>query len=217
MWYVFAALTGFFIASLTVANMTAAKLIHWGSIGGVELLTPAAVLAYALTFMWTDIISEVFGKKAARKVVWIGFFSQLLMLGLVEFAILMPEPVWQGELASWFKQILGSTWFIVAASLIAYLVSQHHDVWAFHKWREVTRGRHLWLRNNLSTMVSQGIDTVLFISLAFGILPCIILGKPLIPWSALPSLMLGQYLAKIIIAVLDTPLVYVGVRIVRQK
>jgi len=167
--------------------------------------------------MWTDIISEVFGKKAARKVVWIGFFSQLIMLGLVEFAIVMPEPAWQEELASWFKQILGSTWFIVVASLIAYLVSQHHDVWAFHKWREVTRGRYLWLRNNLSTMVSQGIDTVLFISLAFGVLPYMVYGEPLIPWSALPSLMLGQYLAKIIIAVLDTPLVYAGVKIVKKE
>ena len=105
-------------------------------------------------------------------------------------------------------------WNIIIASLIAYVVSQLHDVWAFHAWRRLTRGRWLWLRNNASTAVSQAIDTVIFISLAFNVLPRLTGGQPL-PLDAIIVIIYSQYLIKLAIALLDTPLVYAGVALVR--
>lgn len=97
---------------------------------------------------------------------------------------------------------------IVLASMIAYLVSQHHDVWAFLKWREVTKGKHLWLRNNASTIISQGIDTILFITIAF---------YGVVPNNILLQMMLYQWIWKLIVALLDTPFVYIGVSLIKKQ
>jgi len=103
-----------------------------------------------------------------------------------------------------FAQVLGLTPRIVIASMITYLISQHHDVWAFHFWKEKTRDKDLWLRNNASTIVSQFIDSVLFISLAFYNV------FPILP------LILGQFIIKIIIALLDTPFIYISVWLINR-
>ena len=211
-------LIALFITSLTASNLTASKLVFLGRVGGVTLLTPAAVVAYAATFLFTDIISEVWGKKIAGQVVFAGFISQLLLIFLVNLAIILPVAPFQGsEFQEAYARILGPSWYIVVGGLIAYLVSQYHDVWAFHMWREKTKGKWLWLRNNASTMVSQLIDTVIFITLAFAILPQVALGSPIIPWNNLPGLILGQYIVKLIIALLDTPFCYLGVYLVGEK
>ena len=180
-------------------------------------MTPAAVLAYAITFLFTDIVSEVYGYETAKKVVWYGFLSQLLVLLLVQFALWLPAAPWQVEFSSCYASVLGSSWFIVLASLIAYLLSQMHDVAAFDFWKRKTHGRWLWLRNNASTMVSQLIDTAVFITLGFGILPFLALGSPLLPWTQLPSLILGQYVVKWLIALVDTPFCYLGVWLVKKQ
>ncbi len=211
-------LIALFITSLTTSNLTASKIIFLGEIGGITLLSPAAVVAYAATFLFTDIISEIWGKKTAGNVVFAGFISQLLLIFLVNLAILLPIAPFQGEeFQKAYTRILGPSWYIVVGGLVAYLVSQYHDVWAFHMWREKTGGRWLWLRNNASTMVSQLIDTVIFITLAFGLLPQLALGSPIVPWSNLPGLILGQYLVKLLIALLDTPFCYLGVHLVKKK
>lgn len=119
--------------------------------------------------------------------------------------VIPPADFWEGQDA--YNAILGSVPRIVLASMVAYLVSQHHDVFAFHFWRRLTNGRFLWLRNNASTMVSQGIDTVLFITIAFaGTVPLDILG----------SMLATQYVIKLLIAVADTPLCYALVKLVRR-
>lgn len=211
-------LIALFITSLTVSNLTASKIIILGEIGGITLLSPAAVVAYAATFLFTDIISEIWGKKTAGQVVFAGFISQLLLLFLVNLAILLPIAPFQGPgFQEAYTRILGPSWYIVIGGLTAYLISQYHDVWAFHMWREKTRGKWLWLRNNASTMASQLIDTVVFITLAFGALPQITLGSPIVPWNALPGLIIGQYIVKLIIALLDTPFCYLGVYLIRRQ
>ena len=97
---------------------------------------------------------------------------------------------------------------VTVAGLVAYIISQSHDVWAFHVWKRVTRGKWLWLRNNASTIVSQLIDTVIFITLAFyGVVPNNILLK----------LIIGQWMWKAVVAVLDTPFVYLGVYVLRKS
>ena len=113
--------------------------------------------------------------------------------------------IWEGGAA--YEAVFGMVPRVVLASMLAYLVSQHHDVVAFHFWRRVTGGRYLWLRNNASTLVSQALDSAIFITVAFwGLLP------PAVVW----NLMLTQFLIKIGIAVLDTPFCYLLVGLLRR-
>ena len=192
-------LVGIFVSGLTIASILAGKIID---IFG--LYVPAGVLAYSITFMATDAIAEVWGKARANWVVIVGFISLMVVLILINIAIILPAaPFWKNQSA--FETILHGTSRIIIASFVAYIISQLHDVWAFHLWKKITKGKFLWLRNNLSTMVSQFLDTVIFISIAFyGLQP---VGK----------LIWGQYIVKLGIALLDTPLVYLVVYLIRKK
>ncbi len=191
-----------FASLLLVANIIAVKLISIG-----PWVVPVAVIAYPFTFLVTDVISELYGRKIASKVVWLGFAMNLLMVLLIYIGKIIPSASFWEQQAS-YDSILGYVPRIVLASMVAYLVSQNHDVFAFHFWKNKTNGKYLWLRNNASTMVSQAIDTLLFISIAF-------VGT--IPVSVLLNMMIGQYLIKIVIAVVDTPLCYMIVGIVRRS
>jgi len=187
-----------FITSLLLANILAAKIVVLGG-----LILPAAIVLYPFTFLFTDVVAETEGKKSARRLVMMGFYMSLVMVLVLVVGKLLPAaPFWRHQDA--YNVILGSTPRIVLASMIAYLISQNHDVWAFHFWRDKTGGRHLWLRNNLSTMVSQLIDSVIFIGIAFG---------GLYPLQTVLIMMGSQYLVKVAIAVLDTPFCYLLVRI----
>lgn len=191
-----------FATLLLVANIIAVKLI---SING--WVVPVAVIAYPLTFLVTDTIAEVYGRRIATRIVWVGFAVNVLMVALIYVGkIIPPASFWEGQDA--YNTMLGSVPRIVLASMLAYLASQHHDVFAFHFWRRLTKGRFLWLRNNASTMVSQGIDTVLFISIAF-------IG--VVPTHVLLGMIVAQYVIKLCIAVADTPLCYVLVGFIRRK
>ena len=191
-----------FTTLLIVANIIAGKLIGIGA-----WVVPVAVIAYPLTFLVTDTISEVYGRRIATRVVWFGFAMNLLMVLLIYIGkIIPPASFWEGQDA--YNTMLGSVPRIVLASMLAYLASQHHDVFAFHFWRKVTRGRFLWLRNNASTMVSQGIDTVLFITIAF---------FGVVPTQVLLNMILAQYVIKLFIALADTPLCYALVALIRSK
>ena len=167
---------------------------------------PAGIVAYPFTFLVSDTISEVYGRRTATRVVWLGFVFSLMMLALIYVAKVWPAAgFWEGQGA--YDETLGSIPRIVLGSMVAYLISQNHDIIAFHLWRRFTGGRHLWLRNNASTFVSQGIDTVVFISIAFaGTFPASVI------WNMIGT----QYAAKLIISVLDTPLVYALVALVRK-
>lgn len=186
-------LTGLFVTALIAANIIAAKLFVLGS----AVLT-VGIITYPITFLLTDTISEVWGKKRATQVVWMGFLANIFMLGVLYIArILPPAPSWPHQEA--FDLILGAVPRIVIASLVAYIVSQTHDVWSFHFWRHKTGGKHLWLRNNVSTMTSQLIDSVIFVTVAF-------YGS--MPNDALVTMIITQYMVKLVIAVLDTPFCY---------
>lgn len=192
-FFPFLILCSIFVGSLVISEVLANKIIQ---LKGVYL--PAGVIAYAITFPITDTIGEIWGKTYAKQLVFAGFITLGVVFLLIQIAILLPAaPFWEEEEA--FRSFLGmkkGAMRIIVASLVAYIVSQYHDIWAFHFWRKVTRGKFLWLRNNVSTFVSQGIDTSLFISLAFyGV-------TPILP------LIIGQYLVKLSIALLDTPVVY---------
>ena len=188
-----------YAGSLVLAAVMASKIIRVGPI-----VVPAGVLAYCLTFLITDVISEIWGKEQAQTVVMGGFITLVLVFALTTASIVWPPAsFWPHQQA--YQTILGSSARIMVASLTAYLFSQYHDVWAFHFWKRVTSERFLWLRNNASTIVSQLLDSVVFITIAFyGSMPVM-------------PLIVGQWVFKVGIALLDTPLVYFLVYAVRRR
>ena len=192
-------LLSIFIGCITIASVLANKII---TVFG--LFVPAGVLAYSITFICTDVISEIWGRDRANTTILGGFVALLVALFLVQLSLAWPKaPFWDNDVA--FRSVLGATSRIIVASFIAYLVSQYHDVWAFHFWKRVTNDRHLWLRNNLSTAVSQLLDSFIFITIAFyGVMP-------------IGSLIVGQWIVKMAIAALDTPVVYAIVYLLRRK
>lgn len=176
----------------------------------IELLAPAAVLSYAVTFLCTDIIGQIWGKKEANKAVILGLFAQLLCTGLIALTPIIFKPWFVGSEV--YDVLNGMGWFTLG-SLVAYCASQSWDVFVFHKikdWAknkfgEENHNKHRWLWNNLSTMTSQIIDTVIFISIAFGI------GQGL-PIDDVVGIMIGQYCIKFFLAIFDTPIFYLLTR-----
>lgn len=190
-------LASLFVSCLLIANILASKLVFiWG------LVLPAAVFVFPITFLVSDTISEVWGKKQAKEVIWLGFIMNLVLVVFLMLGRILPAaPFWEHQAA--YEAILGAVPRIVLASMIAYLISQFHDVWSFHFWKKVTQGRFLWLRNNLSTLTSQLMDSIVFITIAF-------VGT--VPTSALITMIFSQYIVKIIFALADTPFCYLAVK-----
>lgn len=181
---------GLFGAMVVIANILANKIVTF-----FLWTAPAGVIVYSTTFLLTDMLSEFYGKKTAKQAIWVGFFANLVLVVSVLIAITWPSAdFWTNQEA--FESILGNTWRIVLASFIAYIVSQNHDVWAFHFWKKKTNGKYLWLRNNFSTIVSQFIDTVVFVFIAFyGLFP-------------IGHMIVGLFIIKVILALVDTPFIY---------
>jgi uncharacterized integral membrane protein (TIGR00697 family) len=182
---------------------------------GSQLVLPGAALAYALTFMASDCYAELYGRRAAQVVVNVAFAMNFVVLLLVWSTITAPAA--NPEDAGQFASVLGASTNIVAGSLLAYVVSQNWDVIAFHRIREYTGGEALWLRNVASTASSQAIDTVIFVSVAFAIAPELFGVGNRFSDDIIASLIVGQYLLKLAIAVLDTPVVYAIVGFVRSR
>ncbi|MCD6493498.1 MAG: queuosine precursor transporter [Archaeoglobaceae archaeon] len=200
---------GIFTALIVIANVISSKIIFVGEIGSVNLIGPAGVIVYASTFLITDIIGEIYGKEYSKKAVITGFFANIIAVIAILIAInWTPAPFLSNEFLNSFNKILGFAPRIVLASMIAYLISQTHDVYAFHFWKRKTKGRHLWLRNNASTIVSQAIDTAVFITIAF---------YGLVANEVLLSMIFGQYVLKVFIALFDTPFIYIATLTWRWK
>ncbi len=187
-----------FMAMLVLsASVLANKIVIFG-----PFFVPAGIIVASATFLMTDILSELWGREVATRAVWIGFLTMICFSIAVEAAVFWPAAPFALERAEMFNGILGQTPRIALASIVAYFVSQHHDVWAYHFWKEKTNNRHLWLRNNASTIVSQLLDSAIFITIAFyGTMP-------------IASMILDMWLVKIVIAVLDTPFLYWGRRLI---
>lgn len=193
--------------SVTLANIQVVQTI--------ELFGFVATLGnvvYATSFLITDILSENYGKREANKAVWIGFFSLIAVTVLMNITLLF-EPLQGDDFAKTTHEATNTIFSLMPrlafASLTAYLLSQHHDVWAFHFWKnKYPTNRQLWIRNNLSTMVSQAIDSAVFVLIAF---------YGVFETNVLFEVFLTTYVLKFIVAAADTPFVYWGKRIHRKK
>lgn len=199
-----------FAIALVVSNMVAAKTIATGfTLFGTAVVVPSAVICYFITFLMTDVVGEIWGRKEARLIVKWGFVCQVIACVLIAIAQVLPaaNPEMQGS----YEMLLGQNVVFVVASLLAYLTSQSWDVFVFHKIRGffLSRGKSSawrWVWNNASTMSSQAIDTVIYITVAFGIGMGWAFDTAMLP--TLLAMMVGQYVCKFILAALDTPVFY---------
>ena len=200
-------LVGIFIASLITCNLIANKFVTV-DLGFKVFIVSAGILPYPLTFLVTDLISEIYGQKRANLVVFSGFIASmfvLLFLWLGGQFNAIPSSIVGDET---YNSVFQNAWRIIAASMIAYLFAQFVDVKIFHFWKKLTNGKHLWLRNNGSTVASQLIDTTLVVCILF-------LGV----WNGdqIFQAIIDGWLFKMLMAFIDTPIIYGIVYVLKGK
>ena len=199
-----------FAVALVISNVITAKTIQTGiPLFGSTVLVPAAVICYCVTFLMTDVVGEIWGRKEARVIVLGGFCCQILATCLITIGEVLPAA--DADMQAAYEMLLGQNAIFVLASMSGYLLSQSWDVFVFHKIRDhvLAKGgspRSRWVWNNVSTMTSQLIDTVVFIGIAFG-LGFGWLFDPALT-GQLGAMMVGQYLCKFALAAIDTPVFY---------
>ena len=198
----FLVLSGFFVASLIIANVLVFKFVDV-RLPFVGLATiSAGVLPYPITFLCTDLISELYGKKRADAIVLTGLVVSAYMLVILQLGRVLPVSHLQDEaIQGHYVGVFGQSARAIVASMSAYLLAQFLDVRLYHFWRRVTAGRHLWLRNNASTMLSQLIDTTAVV---------VILFAGVWGWAQIGTVILSSYVFKLLVAAADTPLMYFG-------
>ena len=198
-----------FVASLVASNLIFQKFFYWDFFGLYTFEISVGILPYPITFLITDIISEVYGKRKAKQIVTIGIFASFFSMLIVFVSGIVPATDWSPVSDTLFNKVFGATAIAVLASMLAYLFAQYIDIQLFHFWKRLTKGKHLWLRNNFSTFLSQFVDTftVLILLCSFG----------KIEWKLFSSLLLSGFLFKVLIAALDTPLLYLAVYVFRNR
>ena len=203
-----------FITSLVVSNLIFQKFFYWYPVDieifGTKLFEiSVGVLPYPITFLITDLISEIYGKKKANQIVVAGIFASFFSMGIVFLADSLPATEWSPVDNSLFSTVFGNTAIAVFASMMAYLLAQFIDIQIYHFWKRLTQGKHLWLRNNFSTFLSQFVDTftILILLCSFDI----------ISWDKFTGLLVAGFLFKILIALFDTPFLYLGVFLFRKR
>lgn len=203
-----------FITSLVVSNLIFQKFFYWYpadiTVFDVKLFEiSVGLLPYPITFLITDLISEIYGKKQANQVVIGGIFASLFSLLIILISDAVPSTSWSAINDDTFSNVFGNTSLAVFASMMAYLLAQFIDIRIYHFWKKRTAGKYLWLRNNFSTFSSQFIDTltVLLLLCSFDI----------IKWEQFSGLLVAGVLFKILIAAFDTPFLYLGVYLFRKR
>ncbi len=193
-------LAGLFLGSLVVTNLIANKFLTV-DMGFKVFVLSAGSLPYPVTFLATDLLSEIYGHRRANRVVWVGFLVSMFVLAALWLGSLFPaipeSPVSDEIYMTTFK----NAWRVIAASMTAYLIAQLIDVKIFHFWKRVTLGKHMWLRNNGSTVMSQLVDSVLVVLVLFW-------GVQTTDWML--STIIDLWLFKALVAFCDTPFFYLG-------
>jgi len=202
-------LAALFITSLVVSNLIFQKFFSWNFFGIYTFEISVGILPYPITFLITDLISEIYGKKKANLVVTAGIFASFFSLFIIYVSDMVPATSWSPVDDGLFSKVFGLSVIAVFSSMIAYLLAQFLDIRIYHFWKGITKGKHLWIRNNFSTITSQFVDTfsVLFLMCSFEV----------IEWSLFSKLLLSGFLFKLLVALSDTPFLYVAVHFARRK
>lgn len=198
--------TALFIAALVTTNLIANKFVTV-DLGFKSFQISAGVLPYPITFLITDILSEIFGKKRTQRVVMAGFFSSVFVLLILwlgnQFPAIEASPVSDDT----YSNVFSNSWRVILSSMLAYLVAQFVDVRIYHFWKKLTNGKHLWLRNNGSTIISQLMDTSLVVFVLF-------VGT--MSMEKMGQLIIDGWMFKAFFALCDTPLMYLSVYILQK-
>ena len=207
-------LAGLFITSLVVSNLIFQKFFYWYpfdyTIFGSRLFElSVGILPYPITFLITDLISEIYGKKKANEVVVVGIFASFFSMGIILISNYVPAMETSPIDDATFSKVFSLSPLAVLASMLAYLFAQFVDIRIYHFWKNLTNGKMLWLRNNFSTFLSQLIDTSVVVALLcfFGVLP----------WELFFGLLLSGFIFKVCVAAIDTPFLYLFVWMFRKK
>ena len=201
-------LTGIFIASLVASNLIFQKFFTWSFLG-INFELSVGIIAYPVTFLVTDLISELYGQKRANQVVVSGFFASVFTTLLVLVSVNATAVNWSPIDNFTFKKVFGLTGPAFFASMVAYLTAQLIDVRIFHFWKRLTNGKHLWLRNNASTMFSQLVDT--------SVILIILCTAGVIEWERFFGLWIMGWLFKVFVALIDTPIIYGIIHLLKGK
>lgn len=195
-----------FVTSMLLANIVGIKIMNIGPVA-----TSVGVWLVPLSFLITDVLAEVKGKKFVGNLIWSTIIALVFSYLFIKLAIYIEPADRFTESNDAFVTIFSSSSRMFLASILAFALSQFHDIWAFEFWKKKTHGKMLWLRNNLSTIVSQFIDTVIFMFVAFYHM------TPKFGAAFIWQLIIPYYILKIILALVDTPLVYLGVKWLKEK
>ena len=204
-----------FITSLVVSNLIFQKFFYWNPFGdvtvfGVSLFeVSVGILPYPITFLITDLISEIFGKQKANQIVTAGIFASFFSMGIILLADIAPAIPKSPVNNEQFSKVFALSPIAVLASMVAYLFAQYIDIAIYHFWKNMTKGKHLWIRNNFSTFLSQFVDTFTVVGLL-----CIF---KVLPWNLFFGLVVSGFVFKVFIAFLDTPFLYFFVYILRKR
>lgn len=205
--FLYLTLAALFIASLVVTNLIANKFVTV-DLGFHQFVISAGMIPYPFTFLITDILSEIYGKRKTTIVVITGFFASMFVLGILWLGSIFPAIDQSPVTDETYNNVFANSYRVVFSSMIAYLIAQFADLKLFHFWKKLTKGKHLWLRNNASTIVSQLLDTTLVIMVLF-------IGKMTFP--EMGSLIKDGWMYKVLFALADTPLMYLAVFLIRRK
>ena len=207
--FVYLLLAGLFIALLVSCNLIFQKFISWNPFGLFNFEISVGLLPYPLTFLVTDLISEIYGRKRANQVVVVGLVATVFVMGVIALSEVAVATSWSPVSDDEFSKVFGLTGVAVAASMLAYLLAQFIDIRIFHFWKNLTKGKHLWLRNNCSTIFSQFVDTatVLLLLCSFGA----------IEWGLFGALLLNGFVFKVLVALVDTPFFYLFAITLKKK
>lgn len=200
-------LAALFITALIVCNLIANKFVTVDF--GFKVFTlSAGVLPYPITFLITDILSEVYGRKKTNRVVMAGFAALVFTLFILWLGSVFPSIEGSPVSDELYETAYGNSWRVIMSSMVAYLIAQLVDVRLFHFWKRLTGGKHLWLRNNASTILSQLVDTTLVV--------CVLFAGTL-DWETIGSYIRDGWMFKALTALADTPLLYFTTWLVRKR
>ena len=207
-------LAGLFITSLVASNLIFTKIFYWYPFDinfmGVKLFElSVGILPYPLTFLITDLISEIYGQKKADQVVITGIFASVFSILLIFISSQVPAIEGSPIDDATFNNVFLNAPLAVLASMLTYLFAQFIDIRVYHFWKRLTKGKHLWLRNNFSTFTSQFVDTFTIVSL--------LIVFEILPQDKFLVLIVSGFLFKVMVAILDTPLLYICVWLFRKK
>ena len=202
-------LTAIFIASLVTCNLIFQKFFTWTALGIPNFALSVGIIAYPVTFIVTDLISELYGKRRANQVVLGGFFASVFTVVLVYVAMAVSTADISPLDNATFEKVFGLSGPAFFGSMLAYLTAQFIDIRIFHFWKTLTEGKYLWLRNNASTMCSQLVDT--------SVILLILCSAGVIPWESFYSLLWMGWMFKVFVALIDTPIIYFCLWLLKDK